>query len=76
MPRWAPWAEAGVEPNIADVLSEPIVHMLMRADGVHAADLLAILFGGDDRSADGFSRHSRASWANLAHSVVLGMTRK
>lgn len=51
MPIWAPWREAGVEPNITDVLSDPIVHTLMRADGVHIADLLAIIFDGDDRSA-------------------------
>jgi len=50
MPIWAPWSEAGVEPNITDVLSDPIVHTLMRADGVHIPDLLAII-GGDDRSA-------------------------
>jgi hypothetical protein len=49
MPRWAPWAEAGVEPSITDVLSDPIVHTLMRADGVLIADLLAIIFSGDDR---------------------------
>ncbi len=51
MPSRARWSEAGVEPNITDVLSDPIVHTLMRADGVHIADLLAIIFGGDDRSA-------------------------
>jgi len=50
MPRWAPWSEAGVEPSITDVLGDPIVHTLMRADGVHMADLLAIVFGSDDRS--------------------------
>jgi hypothetical protein len=51
MPRYSPWSEAGVEPSITDVLSDPIVHTLMRADGVHTADLLAIIFSGDDRVA-------------------------
>lgn len=59
MRRWAAWTEAGVEPSINDVLSDPIVHTLMRADGVHIAELLAII-GGDDRCA----AESDRSYAN------------
>lgn len=59
MSRGVPWAEAGVEPSINDVLSDPIVHTLMHADGVHIADLLTII-RGDDRSV----AESDRSYAN------------
>jgi hypothetical protein len=50
MPK-GPWAEAGVEPRISDLLSDPIVQTLMRADGVHGADLHMIVFRDDNRKA-------------------------
>jgi hypothetical protein len=50
MPK-GPWTEAGIEPRIRDLLNDPIVQTLMRADGVRVADVLAIIFKDNNRSA-------------------------
>ena len=73
MPIWARWSEAGDEPSITDVLSDPIVHSLMRADGVHIADLLAIIFDGDDRCAAEMERcHSNETTFDWTHGISAG----
>lgn len=68
MPKWARWSAAGDEPSITDVLNDPIVHTLMRADGVHVADLLAIIVGYDDRSAPerdrSYSNETALDWTH------------
>jgi len=38
-----PWRRPGTEPAIADMLSDPIVHALMKADGVRVQDILLLL---------------------------------
>jgi hypothetical protein len=42
MPK-SPWALAGTEPSINELLSEPIVHLLMQADGVAIGDVFRML---------------------------------
>jgi len=42
MLRKSPWDQAGNEPSIADLLSDPIAEALMQADGVDFRDVLAI----------------------------------
>ena len=42
-PQNAPWMQVGGEPSIADLLSDPTVLALMRADGVHVREILAII---------------------------------
>lgn len=42
MRRKSPWAQAGDEPSIADLLSDPIAEALMQADGVDFRDVLDI----------------------------------
>lgn len=41
MSERARWVDAGSEPEIADLLSDPIVQALMRADGICVLDLHA-----------------------------------
>jgi hypothetical protein len=43
MSKWNPWADGKREPTIADLLSDPIVQALMRADGVFVSEVLAIV---------------------------------
>ena len=38
-----PWSGGGCEPRLEDVLADPIVHQLMRRDGVAPADLRALI---------------------------------
>lgn len=37
------WQEPGKEPCIADILADPIVHLVMRRDGVSLAELHAVV---------------------------------
>lgn len=37
------WGNSGVEPSIAELLSDPITQAVMRADGVRVKDVLAII---------------------------------
>jgi hypothetical protein len=40
------WSEAGTEPDLAEVLSDPIVHLVMARDGLSRVDLeRAVAFG-------------------------------
>jgi hypothetical protein len=39
----SPWAQAGGEPSIADLLSDPTILDLLRADGVMVGDILALI---------------------------------
>jgi hypothetical protein len=41
--RARPWSAAGCEPRLDDVLADPIVHQVMRRDGVESADLRALI---------------------------------
>jgi len=43
MPRTGPWASAGSEPSIDELLSDPIAHALMRADGLVVRDVRAMI---------------------------------
>lgn len=41
--RMAPWATAGIEPSVAELLSDPIGNALLRADQVSASEVFAIV---------------------------------
>ena len=40
-----PWGEAGEEPDLAEVLADPVVHAVMRRDGVTQCELRAVIAG-------------------------------
>jgi hypothetical protein len=33
------WKQAGLEPTLAEVMADPIVHLVMARDGIHAAQV-------------------------------------
>jgi hypothetical protein len=35
------WIDAGIEPALAELLADPIMHAVMRADGVRLQEVLA-----------------------------------
>jgi len=37
------WARAGVEPALEEVMADPVVHLVMRRDGLTAKDVRAVL---------------------------------
>ena len=37
------WMEAGVEPVLCEVLSDPLVHLVMRRDGVTQSELRGVV---------------------------------
>jgi len=37
------WIDAGVEPALADLLADPIMHAVMRADGVRLQEVLSMV---------------------------------
>lgn len=37
------WERAGTEPALADVLADPLVHLVLRRDGVSLAELRAVI---------------------------------
>ncbi len=37
------WGRAGVEPSVHEMLGDPIVHLVLRRDGIGAGDVLAAL---------------------------------
>ncbi len=37
------WREAGTEPDLAEMLSDPLVHRVMRRDGVTLAELRDVI---------------------------------
>lgn len=39
----ASWRSAGKEPRLSEVLNDPIVHQVMRRDGVSFAELAAVI---------------------------------
>jgi hypothetical protein len=43
------WLGAGREPALADVLADPLVHLLMRRDGVSPAQLDAVIAAARSR---------------------------
>jgi len=36
-------AQAGIEPPLGEVLSDPLIHQIMRRDGVGMAELLRVI---------------------------------
>jgi hypothetical protein len=40
-----PWENAGCEPSIADLLSDPIAQALMRADGIGESAVIGVIRG-------------------------------
>jgi hypothetical protein len=38
-----PWRKAGEEPDLAEVLADPLVHLVMRRDGVSLAQLQSVI---------------------------------
>ncbi len=38
--RWQPYAEAGVEPSLEELLRDPITHRVMARDRITEADVL------------------------------------
>lgn len=47
LPRLAPsrdpWAKAGIEPRLEEVLADPVVHLVMRRDRVSERELRAVI---------------------------------
>lgn len=41
--RAHPWSAGGCEPRLDEVLADPIVHQIMRRDGVSPGDLRALV---------------------------------
>jgi hypothetical protein len=39
----AAWLEAGEEPSLAEVLADPLVHLVMRRDGVSRSQLETVI---------------------------------
>ena len=37
------WRKAGEDPDLAEILADPLVHLLMRRDGVSRAQLEAVI---------------------------------
>jgi hypothetical protein len=37
------WRKAGEEPDLAEVLADPLVHLVMRRDGVSLAQLQSVI---------------------------------
>ena len=37
------WSKGGVEPSVAEILSDPIVHLVMRRDGVAMDDVRTLV---------------------------------
>jgi hypothetical protein len=42
-PSRDPWARAGIEPRLEEVLADPLVHQVMRRDGVTEAALRGVV---------------------------------
>lgn len=49
MSRSKAWSEAGIEPSLTEVLGDPIVHLVMRRDGVSLDDVRAAVRLGQAR---------------------------
>jgi len=47
------WLEAGAEPALDDVLADPLVHLVMRRDGVSPAQLGAVVAAARARLGGG-----------------------
>ncbi|HKO10304.1 MAG TPA: hypothetical protein VJ487_21545 [Alphaproteobacteria bacterium] len=43
------WREAGKEPGLREVLADPLVHLVMRRDGVTLSQLEAVLARAKER---------------------------
>lgn len=43
MQKQRPWAEAGQEPSIAELLADPVGVALMQADGIMVKDVVALI---------------------------------
>lgn len=47
--RREPYAEAGIEPRLEDLLGDPLTHMLMRRDGVSDSNLRQLIGAAKQR---------------------------
>jgi hypothetical protein len=54
--RRAAWVEAGVEPSLADILADPLLHLVMRRDGVTQAALASVIAAARAALARGLCR--------------------
>jgi hypothetical protein len=53
MSKRRPYEDAGEEPNLADVLADPVIHAVMGRDGVTLAELSSVIRDGRRRLAVG-----------------------
>lgn len=63
-PRTRPgglWREAGIEPRLPDVLSDPLVHQVMRRDGVTSGELASVIAQAQMKLRRGFAALPRES---------------
>jgi hypothetical protein len=44
-----PYDSAGTEPDLGELLADPVIHAVMRRDGVTLGDLCAVIRTGRDR---------------------------
>jgi hypothetical protein len=44
-----PWTRAGAEPSLAEILADPIVHLVMRRDGVAEIELRLVIAAAQAR---------------------------
>ena len=45
------WRQAGIEPAIDNMLADPIVHAVMRRDGLQEVDIRAVIARASPRAA-------------------------
>jgi hypothetical protein len=53
-PSRDPWARAGIEPRLEEVLADPLVHQVMRRDGVTEAALRGVIDRAQARRPSAF----------------------
>ena len=50
------WRDAGTEPDLAEVLADPVVHLVMRRDGVSPCQLRQVIVEARKRLRGGLCR--------------------
>lgn len=43
------WQDAGVEPTLSEVLSDPLIHLILRRDGLNLDDLRRAIADGQSK---------------------------
>lgn len=51
------WSRAGIEPSLAEVLADPVVHLVLRRDGLTPSDLRQAVNAACRRLARGQGRN-------------------